>query len=87
MIYCVIPEPLADELYPRLAGYYENDPNVEVIIDRRGSERRSAPDRRDGERPVPEAEDELPADGRRAQRDRRRARVPGEFPPVEPAAV
>ena len=25
MIYCVVPEPLADELYPRLEGYYEGD--------------------------------------------------------------
>jgi hypothetical protein len=87
MIYCVIPEPLADELYPRLAEYYDDDPNVEVIIDRRGSERRSASDRRAGERPAAEVEEDLLADGRRAVRDRRRARVPGEFPPVEPAAV
>jgi hypothetical protein len=36
MIYCVVPQALADELYDRLADYYKNDPNVEVIIDRRG---------------------------------------------------
>jgi hypothetical protein len=35
MIYCVVPQPLADELYDRLAAYYEDDPNVTVIIDRR----------------------------------------------------
>ena len=35
MIYCVIPEALADELYDKLKRYYEDDPNVEVIIDRR----------------------------------------------------
>lgn len=87
MIYCVIPEPLADELYPRLAHYYEDDPHVEVIIDRRGSSRRSASNRRTEDRPAPEVEEELLADGRRAQRDRRRARVPGEFPRVEPASV
>ena len=40
MIYCVVPEPLADELYPKLAGYYEDDPNVTVIVDRRKKERR-----------------------------------------------
>ena len=28
VIYCVVPEPLADELYDRLASYYEDDPNV-----------------------------------------------------------
>ena len=35
MIYCVVPEALEDELYDKLAAYYENDPHVEVIIDRR----------------------------------------------------
>ena len=29
MIYCVVPEELADELYDRLADYYADDPNVE----------------------------------------------------------
>ncbi|HEY1276293.1 MAG TPA: hypothetical protein VGF25_15380 [Thermoleophilaceae bacterium] len=36
MIYCVVPEALADELYDKLADYYRDDPHVEVIIDRRG---------------------------------------------------
>ena len=70
MIYCVVPEELADELYPRLAEYYKDDPNVEVIIDRRKSERRSANADSD------EAQ-------RREIRDRRRRR-PGAFPPLEP---
>ena len=35
MIYCVVPQALADELYDKLADYYSDDPNVEVIIDRR----------------------------------------------------
>ncbi|SEH15065.1 hypothetical protein [Thermoleophilum album] len=34
-IYCVIPRPLADQLYEKLSDYYRDDPNVEVIIDRR----------------------------------------------------
>ena len=42
MIYCVVPEPLADELYDKLANYYEDDPNVTVIVDRRKQERREA---------------------------------------------
>ena len=69
MIYCVVPEPLADELYPRLAGYYEDDPNVTVIVDRRKSERR---------------EPRASGGGKREVRDRRRARVAGEFPPIDP---
>jgi hypothetical protein len=35
MIYCVVPQALADELYDKLADYYKDDPNVTVIIDRR----------------------------------------------------
>ena len=35
MIYCVVPQALAPELYDRLADYYRDDPNVQVIIDRR----------------------------------------------------
>ncbi len=35
MIYCVVPQALADELYDRLAEYYRDDDNVKVIIDRR----------------------------------------------------
>jgi hypothetical protein len=70
MIYCVVPEELAPDLYDQLTSYYSGDPNVEVIIDRRKSERR------DGH-----------ADSgahRRELRDRRRPRVPGEFPPLDP---
>ena len=88
MIYCVVPEELADELYPKLAKYYEDDPNVKVIIDRRKSDRRAGEDRRnkderEDEAPPEEAE-VLPIDGRREQRDRRRSRIPGEFPQLEP---
>jgi hypothetical protein len=36
VIYCVVPQALADELYDKLADYYKNDPHVEVIVDRRG---------------------------------------------------
>ena len=35
MIYCVVPQALADELFDKLAEYYKDDPNVEVIVDRR----------------------------------------------------
>jgi len=85
MIYCVVPEELADELYPKLAKYYEDDSNVKVIIDRRKSSRRDGEDRRAGEREDEEpVADVLPMDGRREQRDRRRSRIPGEFPPLEP---
>jgi hypothetical protein len=69
MIYSVVPEELAPELYDRLVEYYKDDPNVKVIIDRRKSERRARGS----------------VEGRelRATRDRRRPRVTGEFPPID----
>lgn len=69
MIYCVVPEPLEGELFEKLVAYYADDPNVEVIVDRRKSERRTV-----GEPP--------PEGTQREVRDRRRPRVPGEFPPI-----
>ena len=69
MIYSVIPEELAPELYDRLVEYYKDDPNVKVIIDRRKSERRA--------RGATETSEQ------RERRDRRRSRVPGEFPPID----
>jgi hypothetical protein len=71
MIYCVIPQALADELYDRLAEHYRDDPNVEVIIDRR-----EGPDRRKL------AGTHGQTDERREVRDRRLRRATGSFPPL-----
>jgi hypothetical protein len=71
MIYCVIPPELKDELYETLVAHYSDNPNVEVILDRRaGPDRRQSGDTGDHER--------------REIRDRRRARVPGTFPSTDP---
>lgn len=67
MIYCVVPEPLADELFDKLTEYYADDPNVTVIVDRRRSSRR---------------ERGSSGGGNRELRDRRRPRVTGELPPL-----
>jgi hypothetical protein len=68
MIYCVIPRELETELYDKMVEYYEDNPDVTVILDRReGHDRRQ--DRRNG--------------GKRVVRDRRRARIPGTFPATE----
>ena len=72
MIYCVVPEPLADELYDKLVAYYDDDPNVEVIIDRR-----DGPDRR-------KESGNTGPDERREIRDRRQRRIPGTFPATHP---
>jgi hypothetical protein len=67
VIYCVIPEPLADELFEKLTSYYADDSNVTVIVDRRKTSRR---------------ERGSSGGGNRALRDRRRPRIPGELPPL-----
>jgi hypothetical protein len=67
VIYCVVPEPLAPELYEKLADYYEDDPNVTVIVDRRKKERRLPGTTGGGQREV---------------RDRRRMRITGDFQPL-----
>jgi hypothetical protein len=35
VIYCVVPRPLAAELFDKLTEYYKDEPHVEVIVDRR----------------------------------------------------
>ena len=35
MIYCVVPRALESELYDKLVEHYSDEPNVEVIVDRR----------------------------------------------------
>ncbi len=79
MIYCVIPRELVDDLYDKMVDYYEDNPNVTVIVDRR-----DGPDRRAGEDVAEETKD------RRITRDRRRAH-PGRFPntdlPEDPGAT
>ena len=71
MIFCVIPRELADELYDKMVEYYKDNPNVTVIVDRRGG-----PDRRAGEA-AGEFEEQ------RETRDRRRARIVGTFPETD----
>jgi hypothetical protein len=42
VIYCVVPEVLAEDLLGKLSEYYSDDSNVTVIVDRRRSARREA---------------------------------------------
>jgi hypothetical protein len=80
MIYCVVPKPLADELYPKLVEHYQNEDNVTVIVDRREFDRRA---RRGQSVAIATAAEGAP---RRVIRDRRRARVTGDMPPLATAA-
>lgn len=72
MIYCVIPPELEGELFAKLSAYYEGNPDVTVIVDRR---------RRGGAREAPAVTPEA-----RAARERRRQRIPGTFPSVDAPA-
>jgi hypothetical protein len=72
MIYCVIPRELEGELLERMQEHYRDNPDVEVIIDRRYG---GPNDRRRGEGQV--------TDERRVTRDRRRQRAVGTFPRIE----
>jgi hypothetical protein len=71
MIYCVIPSDLADELFDKLTAYYAGDDNVKVIVDRRSGDRRRRSTTSESEQQ------------KRMQRDRRRARIAGDTPPLD----
>ncbi len=76
MIYCVVPKPLADTLYPKLVEHYRDDANVTVIVERREFDRRARAGRSSA------ADDGAQ---RRVVRDRRRARVAGDTLPLAKA--
>ena len=67
----MIPLELEAELYDKMVSYYEDNPNVTVMVDRREGD-----DRRTGRT----------YGGKREIRDRRRARIPGTFPKTEVTA-
>jgi RNA polymerase sigma-70 factor (ECF subfamily) len=46
MIYCVVPRELASQLHDRLRRHFRDDPQVEVIVERRTGDRRGRSDRR-----------------------------------------
>jgi len=71
VIYCVVPEALADELLEKLTEYYKDDENVTVIVERRKSSRR---------------EPGSSGGGARTIRDRRRPRVTGDLPDAPPVS-
>lgn len=73
MIYCVIPRELEDEMLERMTEYYRDNPEVEVIMDRRDG---ASNDRRRGESATA-------TDNRRITRDRRRPRAAGTFPRID----
>jgi hypothetical protein len=71
MFYCVVPRELEGQLLDRLRDHYAGDSEIDVIVDRRRGERRQSRTYR-------------PAVEKRVIRDRRRRRVCGELPALEP---
>ncbi len=74
MIYCVVPEPLEQELYEKLVERYANDDGVQVIVERRVCDRRARQAREGGVDPAMRE--------RRTVRERRRQRAVGEMLPL-----
>jgi hypothetical protein len=66
VIYYVIPRELADKYYDEFRKRFADVEGVEVIIDRRETDRRTGTD----------------GGGKRVLRDRRRRRISGSFPDV-----
>jgi RNA polymerase sigma-70 factor (ECF subfamily) len=80
--YCIVPRELARRLHDTLRRHYRDDPTVEVVVERRDTERRGAERRvTDGER-TPERRRIRAAEGRRVSD--RRAPVVGVEPPALP---
>jgi RNA polymerase sigma-70 factor (ECF subfamily) len=91
VVYCVLPADLADELHDPLRAFYRGDPLIQVIVERRGQERRQRDDRRRDAAALAgkQAEDRRrlrSATGRRIA-ERRAALVPAAVPDLPPIAA
>jgi len=78
--YCIIPRDLARKLHEPLRRHFDDDPNVEVIVERRGEDRRLLAERRapgTGSTRVPERRKIHAVEGRRVA-DRRALLGPAE---------
>jgi RNA polymerase sigma-70 factor (ECF subfamily) len=85
MIYCLVPRELAPKLHDLLRRHFRDDAGVEVVVERRGCERRAVGDRREaageGRSAVSERRRIRNLEGRRVD-DRRAAIVEVEAPPL-----
>lgn len=85
-VYCVVPWELAGELHEDLRVHFRDDPNIDVVVERRRRERRAPQSRREREA-SPRADRRVirNADGRRV--GDRRAAVASIEPPTLPKAA
>jgi RNA polymerase sigma-70 factor (ECF subfamily) len=87
MLYCLIPRELAGEVHDELRHHFAEEPNVEVVVERRRRDRRAGKERRRGEDsyPGPERRQIRNADGRRV--GERRAVLVEVSPPSLPESL
>ncbi|MGH2961671.1 MAG: RNA polymerase sigma factor [Solirubrobacterales bacterium] len=87
VLYCLIPRELSGELHDDLRHHFAEDPDVEVVVERRRRDRRGGAERRtrDEPRDGPERRRIRSAEGRRAG-ERRAPLVEVEPPPLPTAA-
>lgn len=85
VVYCLIPPELAPKIHDLLRRHFADDPNLEVIVERRGRERRKRADRRarPAKRPVRAERRQIRSPTGRRMGERRAALVPvDEAPPL-----
>jgi len=56
VLYCLVPRELVGDVHDELRHHFADEPDVEVVVERRGEDRRSGNDRRGRGKPHPEAE-------------------------------
>jgi RNA polymerase sigma-70 factor, ECF subfamily len=83
VLYCLVPRELVGEVHDDLRHHFADDADVEVVVERRGEDRRSGEDRRRKEEAPPRKERRRVrnADGRRVG-ERRAVLVEVEAPPL-----
>lgn len=88
VLYCLVPRDLAPKVYDELREHFRAQPNVEVVVERRTSERRGSSARRDSTEPTPGDERRRirSSSGRRVD-ERRALTVGSDSPPPLPRRV
>jgi RNA polymerase sigma-70 factor (ECF subfamily) len=83
VLYCLIPPDLAADVHDELRRHFADDPEVEVVVERRRQDRRSGRDRRQRDEPHPGPERRrVKNDAGRRVGERRAALVEVEAPPL-----
>jgi hypothetical protein len=91
VLYCVVPEDLAEKLHRPLREHFGDDPGVEVVVENRRANRREVEDRRSGAGQPPKAGERRRIRSRSGRRveERRATQVPldpADAPELERAA-